>query len=346
MIDSNQLQILDGLDFGAIDRAAALPGGSVYDVAMQILTGELDLSLGGVVASLLAPLFAEIGVMGALLRELAIIAILSAVLSAVSQNLRSKAVSDLGFYVVYMIVVALLVDSFMECIFIMRDFAGTLGRLVEAAVPAMISLVLVSGNPTSAALFNPLAMFAAGAMQFVIRDIVAPILVFGAVLEIINNLTAREMISRLASLARTLLKTGLAALAGLFAAVLTLHRISAPIVDGAAVRAARFAVNAVPVVGQALSGAVDTATLWSGAVKNSVLTAVIVVIVMICIPVIIKLLAFTIAYKITAALLEPICDKRVCSAISAAGSLASLALAACALAAASFVFMVMVMISL
>ena len=347
MIDINHHQLLEGLNFEAVDRAAALPPGeSFYNVVMSILTGELDLGLGGVLGRLGSSLFSEIGILTSLLREMVIIALLSAILSAISLNLRSKAVADLGFYAVYMIIVALLLDSFLETVTIMRGFAGTLGNLVEASVPLMVSLLLVSGNPSSAAVFNPLAMFAAGAVQFIIRDVAAPVLIFAAVLEIINNLSQREMLSRLAKLIRTVVKTGLGALAGLFAGVLTLHRIGAPIVDGAAVRAARLAVNAVPVVGQALSGAVDTAALWSGAVKNSVLTAVIVVIILLCLPVIVKLLAFVIAYKLTAALIEPICDKRVSAAINAAGDLAALALGACALAAAAFVFMAMVMISL
>ena len=133
---------------------------------------------------------------------------------------------------------------------------------------------------------------------------------------------------------------------GLFASLLTFHRITAPIIDNTAIRAARYAVNAVPVVGQALSGAVDVAVLWSGAAKSAIMTTVIIVIVLICMPVIIKTAAFSIAYKITAAIIEPICDKRVVNAISAAGTLASLALAACALATAAFIFMVMIIISL
>jgi stage III sporulation protein AE len=84
---------------------------------------------------------------------------------------------------------------------------------------------------------------------------------------------------------------------------------------------------------------------WSGTIKSAVLVAVIVVIVLMCLPVIIKTAAFAVIYMLTAALIEPICDKRVVSAINTAGSLATLVLAACALSAVSFIFMVMIMIS-
>ncbi|MCL2704552.1 MAG: stage III sporulation protein AE [Defluviitaleaceae bacterium] len=351
MISESTVQILDGLDLETVNNTArqlnALPAGETFGgVVLKIISGELELSFSELLKSLAAPLFSELGMFSALLKEMVVIAILSAVLSVISLSLRNKAVADLGFYVVYIIIVALLLDSFMECVAVMRSFAGNLARFVEASVPLMASLLLVSGNPSSAAVLNPLAMFAAGAVQFIIRDIIGPVLIFAAVLEIVNNLSAREMLSRLSEIIKKGVKITLAALGGLFAAILTLYRISTPIVDGAAIRAARYAAGAVPVVGQALSSAVDAAVFWSGAVKNSVLIAVIIVILLICMPAIIKTAAFAIVYKITAALIEPICDKRAVNAINAAGSLASLALAACALAAASFIFMVMIMISL
>jgi stage III sporulation protein AE len=275
-----------------------------------------------------------------------IIAVLSAVLTALSLSLKNKAVADLGFYVIYIIIVALLFDSFMQCVNVMRNFAGELGRLVEASVPLMVSLLLFSGNPTGAAVMNPLAVFAAGTVQVVLRDIIAPVLIFSAILEIVNNLSSREMLSRLTELAKKGVKISLGVLSGLFMGVLTLHRVTSPIVDGAAVKTARYAANAIPVVGQALTSAVDIAILWSDAAKSAVLAAVIIIIILMCLPIIIKTAAFTIIYKFTAAIIEPICDKRIVSAINAAGSLASLILAACTLAAVSFIFMVLIMISL
>jgi stage III sporulation protein AE len=228
----------------------------------------------------------------------------------------------------------------------MRIFAGNLARLVEASVPLMASLLLISGNPASAAVFNPLAMLASGIVQFALRDIIGPILIFAIILEIVNNLSARRMLTQLSELVRKGVKVGIILLTGLFMGILTLHRISVPIVDNAAVRTARYATNAIPVVGQALSGAVDVVVLWSGTIKNSALLTVIVVIVVMCIPTILKIAAFVIIYKITAAVIEPICDKRISTAINNVGSIASLVLAACVLAAFSFIFMVIILISI
>jgi len=343
--------MLDTLDFTSVDNVStqlvALPRGESFSsVALSILRGDMDLTLGQTLSSLLSPLFQEVGIMAHLLRDMVIIAILSAVLSALAINLKNKSVSDMGFYVVYIIVIALLLDSFLRCVRLMQGFSDDLSRIVEASVPLMTSLILLSGNPASAAVLNPIAMVAAGLMQFVLRDIIAPVLIFTAVLEIVNYMSAREALSKLVDLVKKAVKVSLVVLTGLFAGVLMLQRVSAPIADGAAVRMARYGVGAIPVVGQALSGAVNVAVYWSDAVKNSVLTTVIIVIVFMCLPVILKITAFILAYKITAAIIQPICDKRVVNAVNTVGSLASLVLAACALAAMSFIFMVMVMISL
>jgi len=340
---------MDNLDMSAMDNIAGfgLPGQVGFtDVVVQILRGELDTSFGGIVQSIVTPLFSQLSVFMGLLREMVLIIILGAVLTVLSISLKSKSTSDLGFYIIYIIVVSILLSSFITAVGVMQEFSAGLARIVEAAVPLMASLLLVSGNITSAAIMNPLAMLAAGTMQIVLRDIIAPALIVTAILEIVNHMTERELVSKLAELLRKLIKYALFTLAGLFMGLLTLHRLSAPILDNAALRTARAASGAIPVVGQALSGAVDLAVLWADTVKSSVLTGVIIVIIVMMMPILIKAVAFVFAYKLTAAIVEPICDKRIVKAINAAGSLASLVLAACALAMVSFLFMVMLMISL
>ena len=343
---------LNSLDFNEIDgvirssEASLGANAGFLDVILKVIKGELDLSPESMIKTLGGTLFAEVKGFLSLMKDMIIIAVLSAVFRAMSASLRTRNVSELAFYVNYIIAVTILLQSFMGAISIMRGFISELCRLIEAAVPLMTNLLLTSGNPASAYVFNPIIMFGINGAELLIRDIAAPVIIFAAVLEIVNNISEREMLGKFAQLIKKGLSIGLKALAGLFAGVLSIQRLSAPIVNNAAVRTAKAAVGVVPVVGQALTGAVDAVLYWSGAVKNGVMTAVIIFIILICLPVVLKLAAFVVVYKLTAGLIQPICDKRIVNAINAAGSLAAIVLGACTLAAVMFVFLMIIIISL
>ncbi|MDR1703791.1 MAG: stage III sporulation protein AE [Clostridiales bacterium] len=344
-------EMLSDLDFnemnGIIDKTGGLQNGDGFlDTAVKAIKGELDLSLSGIASALLEAMFREVKAFSGLMKELLAVALLSAVLGALSGGLRVKSVGELGFYVCYIITVTLVLSSFADCMTVLGDFTGELCKLVIAAAPLMAGTLLASGNPSAAAVFNPAAMFAAGGLELIIRDIATPLLIFSAILKVVGNIAGGDTLGRLSELLKKCVSIGLKVLAGLFVGILSLQRASVPIIDNAAVKTAKFAVNAIPAVGQALTGAVDAVVYWSGAVKNGVMIAVIIAIFFMCLPAVLKMAAFVIIYKLTAALAQPICDKRVISAVDGAGSLAAVALGAAALSAVVFIFMMMIMISI
>jgi stage III sporulation protein AE len=67
---------------------------------------------------------------------------------------------------------------------------------------------------------------------------------------------------------------------------------------------------------------------------------------LVCAVPIIQLAAFTLVYKLTAGLIQPICDERIVKAVNAAGSLVGLMLGVCVLLSVTFVFSVIIVLSL
>jgi stage III sporulation protein AE len=100
------------------------------------------------------------------------------------------------------------------------------------------------------------------------------------------------------------------------------------------------------VVGGALSGAIETAIYYSSAARGAVLAGLLVVIAIMAIGPIVQVLAFVIVYKLTAALVQPICDERITDAIDVTGDYAGLVLGACFMAAALFVFIALATLTL
>lgn len=350
--DSSMLQEqMDLLDFsdisGVIDKSqnSEISKIKITDLVMQAIKGEIDLSPKSIINMLTSSLFSEVYSLVSLMRHMIAIAVLSAFFKAFSSSFKSNSVAELGFYVNYIVIIAVLLSSFTICVGIMQSLCGELCDLMLAAQPLMLSLVVMSGNLASSYAFNPVLLFFTTFIANMLQMFITPTIITAAVLQIVSYISEREMLQKFSDLIRTVVSWGLKAAAVVFISILSLQRISTPIVNNAITKSAKVAVNFVPVVGQALTGAVDAVFYWSGAVRSGVLVSVIILIIIMCGAPILKIIAFVFVYKMTAGIVQPICDERIVKAIDCAGTFAALILGVCVVVSVMFIFMVMIVLS-
>jgi len=314
-------------------------------LVLAAIRGELALTPTMLLQWLADGLFGEVTSLISMMRHMLVIAVLGAVCKALLSSFKQKEVSELGFYVHCLLMLGLLLSSFALCIGLMQALVGELCTLVTAAQPALLTVVTISGNPAAAITFAPILLFAADFAALLIQTVIAPAITLTASLQFVNCLTDRPLFQKLADLLRGAITWALRLTALGFMAVLSLQRLSAPIMTTAVGKTAKLAVNAIPIVGNVMAEAVDTVGAWAGAVRSGVLAAVLIVLVLLCAAPLLKLLAFTLVYKLTAALMQPISDERIVKAIDAAGTFSALVLSACAMMAAMFMFMIMIILT-
>ena len=351
---SNDYHLIDAhlgmLDFSAVDSIIQRSSESVRnirlgDLAFDAITGELDLSPRAITDTLFSLFFAEVRALVVTMRHLILIAILSAFFTAFTSSFKSAGVSEVGFYVNYLAIIALLLSSFAVGIGLMIGMAEIMSDLMIAALPLIASLAVMSGSVTAGYVFNPAIIFFTGFLVNTMRYVVIPLIVSAAVMQILSYLSKKEMLEKLSILIRNVVSWGLRISAGLFITILALHRFSTAPLNSALVRSSRFMLNLIPVVGTSLSGAADAVMYWSGAVRGGVLTAIIIVIILMCAIPLIQLAAFTLIYKLTAGLIQPICDERIVKAVDTAGSYTALMLGVCVLLSTTFIFAVIIVLS-
>ena len=107
---------------------------------------------------------------------------------------------------------------------------------------------------------------------------------------------------------------------GVQTCALPIYGLTAPIVDGAINKAAKSMMSTfVPVVGEALSGTVDMVMNCGVIVKNSYTIGVIILLLLICAIPLIKVFLCMLVYQLTAAIIEPLSDKRIAQCMSGMG---------------------------
>lgn len=324
-----------------IDRSFTPEGLGLGELTMQALRGELDLSLGNIFSWILSAIFYETTILLHIIRYLLVVAILSALFKAMTSSFKTSGVAELGFYISCVLIIGLLFSSFSLALGIMNAMVSSVVMLLTGSTPFIIAAVAGSGYVASASAFAPTIIFAASGLTVFIERFLAPIIVVSAALHLISFLLGKDKLEALSDFLKDSIKFGLKSSAGVFIFVLSMQRLASPILNNLAIRSARFTVGAVPVVGGALQGAIDAAIYYGAAARGALAVGLIIAAVLVSIVPIIQLLAFVIVYRLSAALIQPLCDERIVKAMAAAAKYAQLMLGLSVLVAFLFIFIVL-----
>lgn len=338
---------LNQFDLSALNNpsADASYASSFTNMVYQAVNGELDLSLYGLLQAGASLFFNELILNTQLLRQLLVVALLGAMLKCLSDAFKHTSAGELGFYVTYIIAVLLAFSSFQLSVGILSDMVASVSQMMEAAVPLLVSLMAMSGSIGSAAVFHPVLIFGVQVITRFISELFIPVLLAAAVLQIVNCLVDGSPLSKMTALLKKSADLTFKSIVFLFGLLLTLQKLTVPIADHFGVKTAKAAVNAVPVVGSALNSAVDVVMYAGYAAKSGVLAALIITVCMASVVPLMKMLALMFTCKLTAALVQPVCDERIVNCLDGIGSFTGMLTSAGALVVVMFIYAVVILLS-
>ena len=324
---------------------------TAFDVNMpsifrDAIAGDLDLSPSGLLNTFLRLLFSEVLDHAALLRNLLVIGIVSAILHNITTSFADSSVGEIGFYVSYLAMVTMLFSSFRIAVSIFSELMMTISLFIDAGIPLFISLVVMSGNVAGATVFNGVLVFAVVFVGRLVSWLIGPAIMSAAALHMINFVDQKDILSNLANLIKKGISWTLKILAIGIVSIISIQRISTPLANNLLMRATRSAVNTVPVVGSVLSGALENVMYLARMLRGGVLVVVIITMVAICLMPMLKLFALMLTYKIAAALIQPICDERIVDCLEVAGDYTALLLSAAAIVSMMFMVSVVIMLTI
>lgn len=301
--------------------------GSLFN---RIMSGELSLSPGSLLNETMRIIFSELLEHISLMQQLIFICVLSALFKVQSDSFKNKNIGELGFYVCYISLVVIIFTSFSVALNTASSMIEIITSSLRLTLPIVTALVIMTGNISGAYAYNALFLFAINFLSFLLVYILKPILIFSVTLTVINHLTEHAVLKNFSEILKKFLKYGIKTLATLFVSLMAISRAAHPILNNLAVRGARSAAGAVPIVGGALTGGIDSVLYLASGAKTAAIVAFIIVLITICAVPIIKLFVITFVYKFIAAIIAPICDKRIVKCLNEVGSFTGVLLAICA----------------
>lgn len=283
----------------------------------SLIKGEQIISADDILEGILKSVFKEFSNNLNLLIQLLVLSIICALLTNLHSSFEKDTVGQLAFYVCYIIIISIIIKSFIGA---MNVGATTIDRMVDfmqALFPLLITLLALMGGITSSALLQPIIVSSLNAVGAIIQNIVLPLIFFSTIIAIVNNLSNKMQISKLAGLLKQIVVVTLGISFTVFIGIMSIHGAAASKLDGVSIRTAKFAIdNFIPIVGKFLSDSVDTVIGYSMVLKNAVGLVGLLALFTICIIPAIKITSLIFLYKIIGAVIEPIADEKIVNCLN------------------------------
>lgn len=290
---------------------------STGQLMRELIYGNMNESMNTFPQKILNIFIAELRENFSIVMKLILIVFLSAFIKNLQGSFKESAVGELVYFACYCAVVTLLALGFQSVFGYAGEVLDTIDTITGFAVPAMLALLISSGNIVSGSALQPILLFAIQAAVKVFRNVFLPLCLLAGVLYIVNGLSENIKISGMASLLKQVVTWGLCGILAVYGSLIAIQGVTGAIIDGATVKTAKTAINTfIPVAGKYMADAADTIINCALVIKNTAgVVTMIVTLISCCIP-IIKIFVIMMLYKFTAALIEPFAEERFFDSIS------------------------------
>ena len=281
------------------------------------------------------------------LASILIIIVIHSVFKSVSENLGNQNISQITYYVQYILIVTLIMSNFTDIITVVRESIQNLVSFMYMLTPILITLMITTGSIVSANVLQPVLLFAISFIGNIIANFILPIILISAVLSIVSQISSKFQIDKLSNFFNSGIVWILGIVLTIFVGMLSLEGTLSSSVDGLTAKATKAAVsNFIPVVGKVLGDSIDTVLGCASILKNAVGIVGVIVLIGICVVPIIKLSILTITYYLASAICQPIADSKIIKLLDQMGGTFKMLLAITVTVAIMFIIGITIVIKI
>ena len=285
------------------------------DLVESVIRQDENLSAGQIRNFVTDQFFYVLKVNKPVLASIIFLVLIAAVFSNFSEVFQNCQISQTAFFLVYLSVITVGIRNFQAAAVEVQHGLENLILFMRVLCPVYFVCMAVAVGSISAIAFYNLALFLIFLVELVILKWIVPLIQIALLMEILNNLTEEEFLSKAAELLRLVIGWSLKSLLALVTGI----GFISPAADQVKRSVWTKGVGMIPGIGDVVSGTSEVVLGSAVLLKNGVgIAGALLVTGVVMIPVI-NMGILTLLYKGTAALIQPVSDKRIVEAISFTG---------------------------
>ena len=321
--EKSQEALLKGLELGEMQETVnELLGEETFSVRQaleKILAGEEVFTPDFVLETVRGFLYEHLLADREVLFQVVLLVILAALFANFTNVFSGSQAGEASFYIVYMLLLALLIHSFGE---LSAELSGSLEDLtafMQALMPSYFLAVTAASGTATAMVFYEMVFGVIYLTQVLLLKAVIPGIQAYVIIELINYLHKEDFLSKLADLLKTILEWTMRTITAVVIGMELIQNMVSPALDSLKRDTLGKTAASIPGIGNVINGATEVALGTAVLIRNCLGVMGIVVLVLLGLPPVIKLAMNSLVYKLLAALLQPVSDRRMTGCLFAMG---------------------------
>lgn len=255
----------------------------------------------------------------ALFMKILLLIFLAAVLANFASVFDSGQIGEISFYIVYLVLFMLLMDSFSETSLSLQRVISWMTEFMRTLAPAYFLAVSASSGAAAAAVFYEGVLLLVWLIQWILLTVILPGTNLYVLLRLVNHLSREEMLGKLAELLDTAISWGLKSLLGVVAGLQVVKGLVAPVVDSLKRSFIGKAAGALPGVGNAVNMVTELVVTSAVLVRNCLGVMILIAFVVVGAGPVIHYGLLSLFYRFLAAAAQPVSDRRIVECLSTVG---------------------------
>lgn len=315
--------ILEELDLSRVQRMLDQMLGeesfSMKDMLDGLIKGEKVLSEDTVQEMVHSFLFSGLEKEKSLLIKILLLILLSAVLANFADVFESGQIGDICFYIVYLLLFILLMDSFSSVTRSVQQTITWMAEFMRGLAPAYFLTISIAAGSSTAAVFYEGVLILTWLIQEVILNLLFPGACLYVLISLINNLSKEEMLGKMAELLDTAVSWGLKTLLGMVVGLQVVRGLIAPVMDTLKRSELGKAAGALPGVGNAVNMVTELVLTSAVLVRNCLGVVILFAFVAAGAGPVIHYGILSLLYRFLAAIAQPVSEKRIVDSLATMG---------------------------
>lgn len=252
--------------------------------------------------------------------QVVLLVLLAAVFSNFTAVFGDGKTGETSFYITYMLLLALLIKSFGSMGVELKELLENFILFLKALMPSYFLAVTASSGSATAMIFYEAVLFLIYVIQVVFLKGIVPAIYVLALVELVNYLHSEDFLSKMAELLQTLIEWSLKSCMAVVLGMQLIQNMIGPAMDSLKRDIIGKTAASIPGIGNAINGVTEVALGTAVIIRNGIGVVGIIILVCIGIRSVIRLALLAFLYKLLAAVVQPVSDKRMTGALSTIGN--------------------------
>ncbi len=289
------------------------------EVLLGVISGDLNFSADLLNRLVMDQISYAFRVSKENLVHILLITVIAAVLHNFSTIFQNRQISEINFYVVYMLLIALTLNSFEVVIDWVSEGVENMTSFMGVFCPLYFLAVSIAKGSVTAVAFYQLVLFLIYLVEILISKILLPIIHVYMMVRVLNFLSAEEYLSKCAELIEMIVNWSLKSLLACIVGLNLIQGMISPAIDTVKRSTLTRSAEAIPGIGDAIGGMTEVVLGTAVLVKNGIGVTGALICIALCVGPLVQIGCITLLYKLAAAVIQPVSDKRIVGCVETMG---------------------------